>query len=131
MRGTAQREGHEGGTAVDFEFPEHVRNVLVDGFHGAPEGRGNRGVRHALEQETRDTYFGPGESPAIEGSDHLPLPATASEDYAPLVAVGPVALLAFVLARLRGFDPDRPEWVARYHSQGLRHIVGVDTTTEG
>ena len=47
------------------------------------------------------------------------------------MAVAPVALLAFVLARRRGFNPDRPEWVDRYHSQVLRHIVGVDSTVEG
>jgi hypothetical protein len=34
-------------------------------------------------------------------------------------------MLAFALARRRGHDPDRPDWVERYHSQGLRHIVGV------
>jgi hypothetical protein len=39
-------------------------------------------------------------------------------------------LLAFVLARLHGKNPDRPGWVERYHSQGLRHIVGVDTQAE-
>ena len=41
-------------------------------------------------------------------------------------------LLAFALARRRGHDPDHPGWVERYHSQGLRHIVGVgDAVTEG
>jgi hypothetical protein len=40
--------------------------------------------------------------------------------------VPPVGLAAFALARRRGIDPDRPQWVARYHSQGLRHIVGVE-----
>ena len=39
--------------------------------------------------------------------------------------VPPIALLAFELARRRGHDPDHPGWVERYHSQGLRHIVGV------
>ncbi len=62
---------------------------------------------------------------ALRGSDFLPLPDSAIEDLSPLTAVAPVALLAFVLARLRGHDPDRPAWVERYHSQGLRHIVGV------
>jgi hypothetical protein len=36
-----------------------------------------------------------------------------------------VALLAYVLAGLRGATPDRPSWTERYHSQGLTHIVGV------
>ena len=56
----------------------------------------------------------------------LPIPAAAEEDHAPLTAVPPVALLAFALARRRGHDPDHPGWVERYHSQGLRHILGVD-----
>ncbi len=101
----------------------------------APAGPGRAATldvaRHAARWGARIVEVGPGEVPAIEGADHLPLPATAAEDYAPLTAVAPVALLAFVLARRRGFDPDRPEWVDRYHSQGLRHIVGVDSTAEG
>jgi hypothetical protein len=59
------------------------------------------------------------------GSTLLPLPAEAVEDHAPLTAVPPVAMLSFALAGRRGFDPDHPGWVERYHSQGLRHIVGV------
>ena len=65
---------------------------------------------------------------AVPGSTLIRLPAGADEDHAPLTAVPPVALVAFGLARRRGIDPDRPEWVARYHSQGLRHIVGVEET---
>ena len=56
----------------------------------------------------------------------LDLPPLAEEDHAPLTTVPPIALLAFALARSRGLEPDRPEWVARYHSQGLRHILGVE-----
>ncbi|MGD0863591.1 MAG: SIS domain-containing protein [Candidatus Limnocylindrales bacterium] len=101
----------------------------------APAGPGREATldlaRHAARWGARIVEVGPGEEPEIEGADHLPLPATAAEDYAPLVAVAPVALFAFVLARRRGLDPDRPEWVDRYHSQGLRHIVGVDSTAEG
>jgi glucosamine 6-phosphate synthetase-like amidotransferase/phosphosugar isomerase protein len=59
------------------------------------------------------------------GSTLLPLPADAVEDHAPLTAVPPIAMLAFALARHRGYDPDHPAWVERYHSQGLRHILGV------
>jgi hypothetical protein len=40
--------------------------------------------------------------------------------------VPPVALLAFALARGRGADPDRPGWIERYHSQGMRHILVGD-----
>ena len=60
-----------------------------------------------------------------EGATLLRLPAGAAEDHAPLTAVPSVALLAFALARRRGHDPERPGRVERYHSQGLRHIVGV------
>ena len=101
----------------------------------APTGRGREATidvaRHAAGWGARIVEVGPGIEPTIVGADHLPLPATAHEDYAPLVAVAPVALLAFVLARQRGHDPDRPGWVERYHSQGLRHIVGVDATAAG
>ena len=62
---------------------------------------------------------------SIDGADLLPIPPAAEEDHAPLTTVAPVALLAFALARQRGHDPDHPAWVERYHSQGLRHIVGV------
>jgi len=64
--------------------------------------------------------------PSVEDGLLLDLPAGADEDHATLTTVPPVALLAFALARSRGLQPDRPEWVARYHSQGLRHIVGVE-----
>jgi glucosamine--fructose-6-phosphate aminotransferase (isomerizing) len=60
----------------------------------------------------------------VPSSVLLPLPASAAEDHAPLNAVPPVALLAFALARVRGANPDRPDWVERYHSQGLTHILG-------
>ena len=66
---------------------------------------------------------------AIEGASLLPIPAAAEEDHAALMTVPPVALLAFALAQRRGHDPDHPGWVERYHSQGLRHIVGVEEET--
>ena len=95
----------------------------------APEGPGREATldvaRHAAGWGARVVEVGPGGTPAVDGADHLPLPADAAEDHAPLVAVPPVALLAFALARRRGHDPDHPGWVERYHSQGLRHIVGV------
>lgn len=95
----------------------------------APTGRGRAATldvaRHAAGWGARVLEVGPGQKPALDGADHLPLPPSAVEDLAPLTAVAPVALLAFVLARMRGHDPDRPAWVERYHSQGLRHIVGA------
>jgi len=66
----------------------------------------------------------------VAGSSLLPLPEDAAEDHAPLSAVPPVALLAFALARTRGANPDRPSWIERYHSQGLRHILGTETEVE-
>jgi glutamine---fructose-6-phosphate transaminase (isomerizing) len=102
----------------------------------APLGRGRAATidvaRHAAGWGARVVEVGPGDGsgPEIDGSAWLPLPASSAEDYAPLTAVAPVALLAFVLARLRGHDPDHPDWVERYHSQGLRHIVGVQNSGE-
>ena len=61
----------------------------------------------------------------VRGSGLLPLPVAALEDHASLTAVPPVALLAFALARRRGADPDHPDWIERYHSQGLTHILGA------
>jgi fructoselysine-6-P-deglycase FrlB-like protein len=102
----------------------------------APHGPGREATldvaRHAAGWGARIVEVGPGAGPAIAGADHLPLPEGAAEDLAPLTAVAPVALLAFALARRRGHDPDHPGWVERYHSQGLRHIVGVGSAvTEG
>ncbi len=104
----------------------------------APNGPGREATldvaRHAAGWGARIVEVGPamdrGGGPALDGAAHLPIPATSAEDYSPLVAVAPVALLAFVLARRRGHNPDRPDWVERYHSQGLRHIVGVESHAE-
>lgn len=81
-------------------------------------------VRHAAGWGARTIEIAP--RAAVADSILVPMPATASEDHAPLTTVPPVALAAYALARRRGIDPDRPDWVARYHSQGLRHIVGVE-----
>jgi glutamine---fructose-6-phosphate transaminase (isomerizing) len=94
----------------------------------APEGPGCAATidvaRHAAGWGARVIEVAPVAS--VEGADLLPIPVAADEDLASLTAVGPIALLAFALARRRGFDPDHPAWVERYHSQGLRHIVGVE-----
>ena len=93
----------------------------------APGGPGRAAtadvVAHAAEWGARVIEVGP--TSLAPGSTLLPLSADAIEDHAPLTAVPPVALLAFALARRRGHDPDHPAWVERYHSQGLRHILGV------
>jgi glutamine---fructose-6-phosphate transaminase (isomerizing) len=93
----------------------------------APAGPGHDAVtdmvRHAAAWGARTIEVG--SIPITPGSRLLPLPPDAAEDHAPLTAVPPIALLAYSLARRRGHDPDRPDWVERYHSQGLRHILGV------
>ena len=80
-------------------------------------------VRHCQEWGARIIEVAP--TQAVAGSTLLAIPAAAEERFAPLTVVPPVALLAFVLAGLRGATPDRPGWTDRYHSQGLNHIVGV------
>ena len=86
-------------------------------------------LEHAAAWGTRTVEVGP--APLLASSDLLPLPAAAAEEHAPLVAVPPVALLGFALARMRGADPDHPGWIERYHSQGLTHIlVGGQEATE-
>ena len=93
----------------------------------APEGPGRAAtadvVAHAAAWGATVIEVGP--DALAPGSTLIPLPSAAVEDHAPLTSVPPVALLAYALARRRGHDPDRPDWVERYHSQGLRHIVGV------
>jgi glucosamine--fructose-6-phosphate aminotransferase (isomerizing) len=94
----------------------------------APEGPARVAVGellgHAAAWGATTIEVGPGR--LQPGSALLRLPPTATEAHAPLSAVPPVALLAFALARLRGADPDHPGWIERYHSQGLRHILGAE-----
>ena len=94
----------------------------------APPGPGRAAtadlLRHLAGWGAATIEVGP--EPIVRDSMFVELPPSAEEDHAPLTCVPPVALAAFALARRRGIDPDRPDWVARYHSQGLRHIVGVE-----
>ncbi len=80
-------------------------------------------VRHCREWGARVVEVAPGR--AVADSWLLTVPAEVDERFAPLTIVPPVALLAYVLAGLRGATPDRPGWTSRYLSQGLKHIVGV------
>jgi glucosamine--fructose-6-phosphate aminotransferase (isomerizing) len=93
----------------------------------APAGRARPAIQdllqHAASWGARTIEVG--HEPLGVTSTLLPLPEGADEDHAPLTAVPPVALLAFALARRRGADPDRPDWIERYHSQGLTHILGA------
>ena len=92
-----------------------------------PNGPGREGladvVRHSAGWGARVIEIGPDE--IVSGSRLIRLPEDAIEDHAPLTTVPPVALLAFALARARGVNPDQPDWIERYHSQGLTHIMGV------
>ena len=95
-----------------------------------PNGRGREAladvVRHAAGWGARLVEVGPDQ--IVPGSSLIRLPADAIEDHAPLTTVPPVALLAFALAQARGVNPDQPDWIERYHSQGLTHILGVAGT---
>lgn len=96
----------------------------------APAGAGRSAtselVRHAADWGATTIEIGP--AAADRRSILVEIPSGTAEDHAPLTTVPPIALIAFALAKRRGIDPDRPDWVARYHSQGLRHIVGVEET---
>jgi len=98
----------------------------------APSGPARSAVedllRHAADWGARTIEVGPEQF--VPSSVLLRLPADAEEDHAPLHSVPPVALLAFALARRRGHNPDRPDWIERYHSQGLRHILGAGQEPE-
>jgi len=91
----------------------------------APDGPARAAVgellAHATAWGARTIEVGP--ERLMPASDLLPLPTGAAEEHAPLIAVPPVALLGFALARVRGANPDRPDWIERYHSQGLTHIL--------
>jgi glucosamine 6-phosphate synthetase-like amidotransferase/phosphosugar isomerase protein len=80
-------------------------------------------VRHCAEWGTRCIEVTA--DAAVPAAAVLLLPADADEEFASLAAVPPVALFAFVLARRRGVDPDRPGWTERYRAQGLTHILGL------
>jgi glucosamine--fructose-6-phosphate aminotransferase (isomerizing) len=95
----------------------------------APEGPARAAIGellgHAADWGARTIEVG--HERLVGTSSLLPLPAGTQEEHASLTAVPPVALLAFALARLRGANPDKPDWIERYHSQGLRHILGAET----
>lgn len=91
--------------------------------NGAARAATDDVVRHCRGWGARVIEVAP--SRAVTDSRLLAVPADVDERFAPLTLVPPVALLAYVLAGLRGATPDRPGWTNRYHSQGLTHIVGV------
>jgi len=94
----------------------------------APPGAGREAVldlaRHCREWGARVVEVAV--EPSIDGADHLPIAAVATEDLASLNTLPPLALLADALARIRGIDPDEPGWTERYRSQGLTHVIGAE-----
>jgi glucosamine--fructose-6-phosphate aminotransferase (isomerizing) len=55
---------------------------------------------------------------------HLPVQANNFEPFNSLSLVPPAALLAYRMARARGFNPDIPAWRERYYAQGMHHLIG-------
>lgn len=59
-----------------------------------------------------------GDQPFTDSSAHIPVPSGLPEWLTPLVAILPGQLLAYYLARARGFDPDQPRVI---HKVTLTH----------
>jgi glucosamine--fructose-6-phosphate aminotransferase (isomerizing) len=55
----------------------------------------------------------------------IPVTTPDYESFASLCVVPPAVLLAYRLARARGYDPNHPEWRDRYHALGMTHILGA------
>jgi glucosamine--fructose-6-phosphate aminotransferase (isomerizing) len=79
------------------------------------------GARKAAEWGARLIEFGP---QSFVNDIHFPVTPPGVESFASLVLVPPAALLAYRLARRRGYNPNQPSWRERYISQGMTHIVG-------
>jgi len=79
------------------------------------------GANHARQWGAKVLEIGPVRK---YGHWHIPVVPPAHECFASLGLVPPAALLAYRLARARGFDPNRPAWRERYFSQGMSHIMG-------
>ena len=60
----------------------------------------------------------------VAGDWHLPVEAASFEPFSTLALVPPAALLAYQMARARGYNPNAPAWRERYLSQGMTHILG-------
>ena len=94
----------------------------------APEGPARAGGRRPAGATPRTgarRTIEVGPAPLVAAPTLLPLPADAAEDHAPLSrrAAGRAPRLRPRPAA--GRQPDRPDWIERYHSQGLRHILGA------
>jgi glutamine---fructose-6-phosphate transaminase (isomerizing) len=90
-------------------------------YTGSPKDADTEsGARHAKEWGARVVEIGPR---SVVNDLYLPVTAPKKDCFASLAMVPPAALLAYRMARARGFYPDRPEWSERYHSQGMSHII--------
>jgi glucosamine--fructose-6-phosphate aminotransferase (isomerizing) len=54
-----------------------------------------------------------GDQPFLEGGMHIPVPGELAEWLTPLAAILPGQLLAYHLAKARGFDPDQPRVIRK------------------
>jgi glucosamine--fructose-6-phosphate aminotransferase (isomerizing) len=88
---------------------------------GVGDASTNQGAEHARGWGSTVLEIGP---QAGAGNWHFVSPAAQVESFASLSLVPPAALLAYRLARARGYNPNQPEWKERYHSQGMTHIIG-------
>jgi glucosamine--fructose-6-phosphate aminotransferase (isomerizing) len=89
---------------------------------GAGDESTLQGAQHARQWGAQVLELGP---QAGAGRWHVPVATPVYESFASLALVPPAALLAYRLARARGFDPNRPAWRERYLSQGMSHIIGA------
>jgi glucosamine--fructose-6-phosphate aminotransferase (isomerizing) len=70
----------------------------------------------ALDARLREQGVQPltlGDQPFTENAAHIPVPGGLPEWLTPLVAILPGQLLAYHLARARGFDPDQPRVIRK------------------
>jgi glucosamine--fructose-6-phosphate aminotransferase (isomerizing) len=70
----------------------------------------------ALHAKLRDQGVKPvtlGDQPFTDDASHIPVPDGLPEWLSPLAAILPGQLLAYHLARARGFDPDQPRVIRK------------------
>ena len=77
-------------------------------------------AKHSRQWGARVLEVGPA---APSGDWHLPVEASVIPAFSSLALIPPLALLAYRTAHARGYNPDKPAWCDRYHSQGMTHII--------
>lgn len=90
---------------------------------GAGDSSTAETARHARRWGARVLEIGP---QATAGDMHIPVMAPGFDMFSSLCLVPPLALLAYLLARRRGFNPDQPAWSERYTVQGMSHAMGQE-----